>query len=409
MKVLKVVALHLLCGIGGTISAESSERNFCFDGPISGVPWSLSSKKDCDARNGVLISEESCAEVVIKEGEAICTQFRINSEFRLALNQFKTLQPSAPVDAQREPQISKTQPNGPPNTAGVDDRPTPAKVNSVGVALLGHLASSVPSSVETRPRLNDAEVSRTWEEAIVVVPASLTSSGERFTGSVKALRQEKLKVKFDVPVVLWFHECGSIGAGSTNFFAMAREAGYVVIAPRSFVRTGRQIICGPNSYSKKSEIRKFREEEILYALQELRESSGVDYAKTVLAGFSEGAAAVRRFRAQKGEANGLIMLAPWCSDRMGERINSSKSIRALSIIGTKDPYITMTKTGHNCRTWGFQKPSGSFEFSHGHDVTELPEVSKIVIDHLIAWRQASSAPQASTESAGNSEDRRPDK
>jgi len=409
MKVLKVVAVYLLFGIDGRISAETSDRNFCFDGPLSGTPWSSSSKEDCDARNGVLISAESCAEVVIKEGEAICTQFRINSEFRRALNRFRALKPSKAVDAQRESPISNAQLSVSPNTAGVDDPPVAAKINSGGVVLLGHLGSSMPSSVKTRPRIHNAEVSRTWEEGIVVVPAALTSSGKRFTGSVKTLRQEKIKVKFNVPVVLWFHECGSIGAGSINFFAMAREAGYVVIAPRSFVRTGRQMICGPNSYSKKSEIRKFREEEILYALQELRGSGGVDHAKTVLAGFSEGAGAVRRFRAREGEANGLIMLAPWCSDYRGERINSSKSIRAVSIVGTKDPYITMTKTGHNCSTWGFQKPSGSFEFSHGHDVTELPEVRRIVIDHLVAWRQASNTPLVNTESPEDSEERGPDK
>ena len=129
MKVLKVVAVYLLFGIDGSISEETPDRNFCFDGPLSGTPWSSSSKEDCDARNGVLISAESCAEVVIKEGEAICTQFRINSEFRLALNRFRALKPSKAVDAQRESPISNAQLSVSPNTAGVDDPPVAAKIN----------------------------------------------------------------------------------------------------------------------------------------------------------------------------------------------------------------------------------------------------------------------------------------
>ncbi|MEK9942024.1 MAG: hypothetical protein VW771_06050 [Gammaproteobacteria bacterium] len=230
------------------------------------------------------------------------------------------------------------------------------------------------------------EIQKTWREGLIIVPSTLTVDRRKFTGTVDRFQTENVRLMENTPVVLWFHECAGIGAGSANFFQMAQEAGYAVIAPRSFVRTGREKVCELGRSPKKAKILKFREEEILFAIEQVRGIEGVNRRAIILAGFSEGAAAVRRFRADRNQANGLILLAPWCSDYTGDRINSAKTLHALSILGTRDQYITNTKTGRNCRTSGFRGLSGSFEFEHGHDVTVLPEVRSLVIKHLRAWR-----------------------
>ena len=202
----------------------------------------------------------------------------------------------------------------------------------------------------------------TWQRALVGIPAELTPGGSSCTGRfaseeiqacLKSISPERKH-----PLVLFLHGCAGLRGGSRNAITTFRSLGYAVIAPDSFARPGREVVCK----GRKPYVMSLRAAEIEYALEQISTLEWADQSALVLAGFSEGGIAVSEYRG--GDAfRGYIILGWDC------RRGILPSGPVLAIQGALDPI----SSGASCGVL-FRKSSESIIVPRaGHDVSGFPE------------------------------------
>ncbi len=167
------------------------------------------------------------------------------------------------------------------------------RMRQAGVAALAWLALGTPLA-EPGP----ADVSRSWEGAVVYVP------DKAFPTSVDALPTEVAH-----PVVLFLHGCAGIKQGEKAWAYFLKNAGYLVVLPDSFARE-RPPSCDPATkrFGLFRGALAFRRDEIRFALEQLERAAWADRRNIFLMGHSQGGvlAALADFPALRG-----VVISGW--------------------------------------------------------------------------------------------------
>jgi dienelactone hydrolase len=171
----------------------------------------------------------------------------------------------------------------------------------------------------------DAGVEKSWNKADVFIPESI------FSKSTSNLQLEK-----KYPVVIYLHGC----TGITSFHDLRwgrfiSNLGFVVILPDSFARPSRISNCDPvNTVStfRFPMALTYREQEIAYAINQLRKTSWADMSNIFLMGHSEGANAVAQTNITG--FRGMILSSGFCN----AGIKFENGVKGLVINYDNDPW-----------------------------------------------------------------------
>ena len=214
----------------------------------------------------------------------------------------------------------------------------------------------------------DVGIEKSWNKADVFIPESI------FLKSTSNLQLEK-----KYPVVIYLHGC----TGITSFHDLRwgrfiSNLGFVVILPDSFARPRRIANCDPKY--QRGGIGTFpsaliyREQEIAYAINQLKKTSWADMSNIFLMGHSEGANAIAKTNITGFK--GVILSSGFC--RLG--INFEYGVKGLVINYENDPWH---KAGGRCQQ---ARNDGSLSFlflnDYLHDSFDTPKVRDAVQDFL---------------------------
>jgi len=185
----------------------------------------------------------------------------------------------------------------------------------------------------------DPEVVSTWKAGIHLLPASATRSGyiedvsfrgESLEQWAQRLTREVVKSDAKIPAVIYAHGCNGPMAAST-WAASFNESGFAFFAPNSFGRPGRVSLCYTGDpYWKFS----MRQEEIRFALQQIRKLDWIDQSRIVLVGKSEGGGAVSDYNDDGFIAH--IIMANDCKHNDGSPL-APRGVAVLNLVGANDP------------------------------------------------------------------------
>jgi dienelactone hydrolase len=171
----------------------------------------------------------------------------------------------------------------------------------------------------------DKGIEKSWDESRVYVPGSF------FEKSISNLKLEK-----KYPVVIYLHGCAGITSfNDTRWGKFISEMGFVVILPDSLARPGRVSNCDPSTTSTSHRFPMalpYREQEIFFAIKELKKFSWVDTENIFLMGHSEGANAIAITKA-KG-LRGVVMSSGYCPNG----ISFENNLSALVMNFLSDPW-----------------------------------------------------------------------
>ena len=174
----------------------------------------------------------------------------------------------------------------------------------------------------------DKGIEKSWDESRVYVPGSF------FEKSISNLKLEK-----KYPVVIYLHGCNGITSfNDTRWGKFISEMGFVAILPDSLARPGRISNCDPSTTSTSHRFPMalpYREQEIFYAINELKKMTWVDSENIFLMGHSEGANAVAITKA-KG-VRGVILSSGYC--KLYSTIASIKILSASSLVIMSSLYL----------------------------------------------------------------------
>jgi dienelactone hydrolase len=174
-------------------------------------------------------------------------------------------------------------------------------------------------------------------QAAVVLPAAVT--GEMYAGpwaGVPATARTK------VPTVVFLH--GSSGLGLAAIGEWQRwlaGMGIASVAPDSFALPDRVVYKSPVDKPTYEKIHALRESEIRLALEALRSAPWADASRLVLAGTSEGAVSVARWRGN--EFAGRVLFAWSCENNYfveEHRTSLPASEPVLNVISSTDPFFS---------------------------------------------------------------------
>lgn len=234
-------------------------------------------------------------------------------------------------------------------------------------------------------------VQATWLYGQVALAPSLTKTGYLYQysgspqkdGSWLAKLEKDLKPDVSAPAVIWLHGCGGQGKETNHALRIFALSGYTVFAPDSFARPGRRTFC----YRKrvKMSIRvAMRQEEVKYALSQIRNFPWVDQKHLVLAGFSEGSQAIAPWKGQEFRAH--VLVGTDCRFN-GRKSSAPDGVRVFNLVGTIDHW----GYGKGCRLTKSQYSRGSMAKRYrglGHGILYSPEVE----DDLVAFLESLGVP-----------------
>jgi dienelactone hydrolase len=227
-----------------------------------------------------------------------------------------------------------------------------------------------------------AEVARTWEEARVFLP-----------GSAVPLTPPKVPAPdHPLPTVLYLTGCtgfdyshdGTMGGWAQTLTA----AGYAVVMPTSYAREYRPHACDQATYAYTLglavEVSDMRQEEIKYALTQLRTLSWVDRRNLFLMGHSEGGAAVARWGG--GEFNGHIISGWTCTAPPYPSLDALQAPLAtpvLAIAFESDPWFRGPFAGSCASRFGTRKDARQVTLpGSGHNTASYAEARTAVLQFL---------------------------
>ena len=171
----------------------------------------------------------------------------------------------------------------------------------------------------------DAGVEKSWDKADVYIPESIFLK-----------RTSNLQLEKKYPVVIYLHGCTGITSNhDLRWGRFISNLGFVVILPDSFARPSRISNCDPVNTVRTGRFPfalAYREQEIAYAIGQLKKTNWADMSNIFLMGHSEGANAVAQtniigFR-------GMIMSSGFCADG----IKFENGVKGLVINFENDPW-----------------------------------------------------------------------
>lgn len=196
-------------------------------------------------------------------------------------------------------------------------------------------AGAVAHTTESRPLV--------VSQALVGVPSSLTR-GAVYVGPLNAMPATLAPGK--VPLVVFLH--GSSGLGLPAIGEWQRwlaTLGIATIAPDSFALKDRLTYSSPVDKDTYEKVHAMRASEIEIVLEAARKIPWVDTSRMVLAGTSEGAVPVARYR---GDAFiGRIIFSWSCEDNYFVHSHATAipdNQPTLNIISSTDPYFSRSNS-----------------------------------------------------------------
>lgn len=224
-----------------------------------------------------------------------------------------------------------------------------------------------------------ASAQAVMERAAVVLPARATG-GEMFVGRWK---EAPTQVRERVPVVVFLHGSSGLGLKAIGEWQQwLATLGIASVAPDSFALPDRLTYKSPVAADIYERIHALRLSEIALAVQALRQAPWADSTRWVLAGTSEGAAAVARYRGD--EFLGRIVFSWSCENNYFVRQHDTalpQDRPVLNIISSTDPYFSPSNSwlgnpdasGH-CAAALRHNPQASIVLIPGapHTVLNLP-------------------------------------
>lgn len=185
----------------------------------------------------------------------------------------------------------------------------------------------------------DVEIS--WEKAHIFVP-----------GRSSKISINEISLKSPHPVVIYLHGCSGIAPNHGGRWGEHMSSwGFVVILPDSMARPGRRSNCEQRSFSTGSfpQAHTYRQEEIRYAIEQLKKHSWADVANVFLFGHSEGGVATATYTGDFFK--GLIISGWSCSGG----IYGPQRIPVLAVAFEQDPWFYGTSWGGRCSNGLFGK------------------------------------------------------
>ena len=182
------------------------------------------------------------------------------------------------------------------------------------------------------------DVNRTWEYGQHRVPQSALKDGQFYALTEIRKNPEtwqlqvaetKLKPGSKLPAVIYLHGCAGNTVGDA-WGAKFGDMGYAFFAPNS-LRRPRNSLC--NTGRMKSYRIPMRREEMLYALNQLRNLDWIDQKRIVLMGSSEGAQAASSY---SGDAFAAVVLSATDCRFSGGSPNTARGIPVLNMVGSND-------------------------------------------------------------------------
>lgn len=258
------------------------------------------------------------------------------------------------------------------------DRQNPGWFGSavVGVVTVFLVASASVAGNRT------AEVARTWEEARVFLP-----------GSAVPVKPPKVPaLDHPLPAVLYLTGCTGFDYSHDETMGgwaqTLTAAGYAVVMPTSYAREYRPHACDQPTYAYTLglavEVSDMRQEEIKYALTQLRILSWVAQRNLFLMGHSEGAAAVARWGG--GEFNGHIISGWTCTAPPYPSLDGVQAPIAtpvLAIAFESDPWFRGQFAGSCSSRFGTRKDARQVTLpGSGHNTASYAEARTAVLQFL---------------------------
>ena len=203
------------------------------------------------------------------------------------------------------------------------------------------VSATVPSVAAQTAGRTVSTVERSWDDAEVFVP------GKKFSTT-----PSKVTVDKPLPVVIYLHGCTGIDRESdVRWGRFIQENGFIAILPNSMARPGRKPNCDPKT--KKSGLYPLapamRQEEIQFAVEQLKKCRWADNRNIFLMGHSEGGVAAARTRL--GGFRGIIISGWHCTFRGRpdfDGIFAPSDTPILTLEWNRDPWYAGTPRDGSC-------------------------------------------------------------
>jgi dienelactone hydrolase len=259
---------------------------------------------------------------------------------------------------------------------------TPVPVAVLWLALLAAAAAACAQTAENRAD----NVARSWDAATVLVP-----------GQLFATSPHRVTVDKPLPVVIFMHGCtGITGNHDLRWGHYLKGLGFITVLPDSMARPGRRSNCDPRAKRLGffPQAHAMRQEEIRYAVEQIRKSSWADAGNVFLMGHSEGGSAAARNRL--GGFRGVIISAWSCTHARNpgfDGIFAPPDTPVLTLEWSHDPWRVGTPAEGSCANrFGKRKNARQVLFSGGeHDTYHQSEAREAVAQFLkehLARREA---------------------
>ncbi len=244
------------------------------------------------------------------------------------------------------------------------------------IALTFAFSAASPNSFAQKTENKEEGVSKSWEKAEVFVPG-------RFFTSVP----DKVSVEKPLPVVIYMHGCTGIAMHDSQWGNFIKELGFIVVMPDSMARPGRKPNCNP--VMKRGgffpQAHAMRQEEISYALGQVKKSPWADKINIFLMGHSEGGTAVARSRLDG--FRGIIISSWACTNAKNpdfDGIFAPIETPILTLEWDRDPWRVGTPQEGSCTNkFGERKKARQILFSGSqHDTYQQSEARDAVTRFL---------------------------
>lgn len=259
--------------------------------------------------------------------------------------------------------------------------------SSVALVLLAACASTV------EPPLGHSDLELTWRRAPVVVP-SVMGLDERetsvdtvdFQNAMASLQGRRLAV------VLYMHGCTGIEKSDRRLMRALSEAGFLVIAPDSMARGYRPRQCRPRKKTGGFNlfVYDFRQAEISFALQQLKQAGWADTDNLFLVGSSEGGLAAALHRGASFRAR---VITKWTchGSHLVRGLAAPPNEPVLAIVRKADPWYEAEKTRQagECGVFFGDRPGSKswvIETGKSHNVFKEDSVTEEIVGFLVRHR-----------------------
>ena len=190
------------------------------------------------------------------------------------------------------------------------------------------LVTALMSGVVNALNLEDYDVGKSWEKAVVYLPYNF------FPKTIDSIQVEK-----PLPVVILLHGCGGIGEHEKRWAQNLTYEGFIVVLPDSFAIPNREINCIPATNTRnigQVPVDDLRSAEAEFAMKKMKGQVWADKHNIFLMGHSEGG--MGAFLTKEIGFKGVVISGFSCGKR--RKVGSNDSTPFIAINWEIDPYFS---------------------------------------------------------------------